>query len=107
MNTMTAPDNGQPKHISSKFARVGLVTAALLCIPAIAMFFTTEVNWGAGDFLVAAILLGGTGLAIEFGASRLATRRGRLLAGLAILAAFVLVWAELAVGIAGSPFAGS
>lgn len=107
MNTMTAPDNGQSKRISSKFARVGLVTAALLCIPAIAMYFTTEVNWEANDFVVAAILLGGTGLAIEFGASRLATRRARLFAGLAILAALVFVWAELAVGIVGSPFAGS
>ncbi|QNA90984.1 hypothetical protein G4G28_06560 [Massilia sp. Dwa41.01b] len=89
------------------YVRVGFATAVILCIPAIAMLFTKEVNWGPGDFLVAAVLLGGTGLGLEFATLRLATGKSRVFAGMAILLAFLLVWAELAVGIVGSPLAGS
>ena len=71
----------------------------LLLLPAIAMQFTGEVNWGAGDFVVAAGLLGLTGLAIK-GAVRLAgspLKRAALIAG--ALGLLLFVWAELAVGI--------
>lgn len=73
--------------------------AALLAIPAIAMQFSAEVNWGPGDFLVAAVLLGFLGMAVE-GAMRMhgsAFMRAAVI-GLAVLA-FLAIWAELAVGI--------
>lgn len=73
--------------------------AALLALPAIAMQFTAEVNWGPEDFAAAAILLGGTGLALEVAARVLATPRKRALAAMVIVAGLLLVWAELAVGI--------
>lgn len=73
--------------------------AALLAIPAIAMQFTPEVNWGPGDFLAAAGLLGLTGLGLEFAARASVSRGGRLLAAGAIVLLLMLVWAELAVGI--------
>ena len=75
------------------------LAALLLAIPAIAQQFTPEVNWGPGDFLIFGIMLAMLGLLLE-GASRIA--RGKteqtLLMGGAVLA-FLLVWAELAVGI--------
>jgi hypothetical protein len=37
--------------------RVALITVGLLMIPAIAMQFSDEMNWGPGDFLVAGALL--------------------------------------------------
>ncbi|HSR38830.1 MAG TPA: hypothetical protein VLL95_07940, partial [Phnomibacter sp.] len=37
----------------------------LLLIPFIAMQFTSEVNWSGFDFLVAGVLLLGTGLLVE------------------------------------------
>lgn len=73
--------------------------AALLALPAIAMRFTAEVNWGLEDFAAAAFLLGGAGLALEASAKMLTSPAKRALAALAIVAGLLLVWAELAVGI--------
>lgn len=75
------------------------LAATLLLLPAIAMAFTREVNWGPEDFLAAAIILGGVGLGLE-GAARLQGRARRAVA-LAVLATGALVWIELAVGIVG------
>ncbi|NBW76351.1 MAG: hypothetical protein EBR34_11195 [Sphingomonadaceae bacterium] len=73
--------------------------AALLLVPAVAMQFTPEVNWGVEDFLAAAVLLGGGGLALEVAARLLADPRKRALAALVILGLLLVLWAELAVGI--------
>lgn len=81
--------------------------AAMLMVPFIAMQFTSEVNWSAGDFLVAAILLTGAGLGIELVLRMVGSRRNRLIICAFILLLLLLVWAELAVGIFGTPFAGS
>ena len=79
---------------------VVLVTAAMLLVaPAIAMQFTSEVSWGPGDFLVFGGLLAAVCLAFE-AVVRLTQRRAFRIAGVfAILAVFLLVWAELAVGV--------
>jgi hypothetical protein len=51
-------------------ARVALVTTAILLVPAAAMVFSEEANWGLGDFLLAAVLLAGTGFLLELAAAR-------------------------------------
>ncbi|MBA4780721.1 MAG: hypothetical protein A2792_11490 [Sphingomonadales bacterium RIFCSPHIGHO2_01_FULL_65_20] len=73
--------------------------AALLVAPAIAMLFTREVNWGAEDFVAFALLIGVGGLAGELAVrfARKPVNRAILIAAIAL--AFLLVWAELAVGI--------
>lgn len=81
--------------------------AILLLIPLIAMQFTDEVNWTLSDFLVAGTLLLGTGLMCEFVLRKASKTVYRIFICLAILIAFLLVWAELAVGIFGTPFGGS
>ncbi len=73
--------------------------ATLLALPAIAMLFTTQVNWGSEDFAAAAFLLVGAGLALEVSAKVLTSPAKRVLAAVAIVAGLLLVWAELAVGI--------
>lgn len=75
------------------------IVAALLAVPAIAMQFTGEVNWGPGDFVVAAGLLGMTGLALELAARARLSRAAKLLAAGGIVLALLVVWAELAVGL--------
>jgi len=75
------------------------VIAGLLLLPAIAMRFTAEVNWGAEDFAFAAILLIGAGLLFELAVWKLTTTRARLVAGGLILLAVLVVWAEAAVGL--------
>jgi hypothetical protein len=81
--------------------------AVLLSIPFIAMQFTHEVNWDAGDFVIMGFLLVGTGLVAELVLRNVKTTGSRILICGALLLVFFLVWAELAVGIFGSPFAGS
>lgn len=81
--------------------------AVLLMVPLVAMQFSSEVNWTTSDFLVAAVLLLGTGFLSEVVLTRVKSLSTRLiLCGLVLFALF-LIWAELAVGIFGTPFAGS
>lgn len=84
-----------------------LTVAILLFIPLLAMQFTDEVNWTLLDFTVAAVLLLGTGLLCEL-VMRTVNKIGYQIAICAvILVALLLIWIELAVGIFGTPFAGS
>ena len=88
---------------------IGIITTVfvLLSIPLVAMQFTAEVDWKSGDFIIMGILLLGTGLLCELVLRKIQKPQHRvLLCGLLMLALF-LVWAELAVGVFGSPFAGS
>ena len=83
------------------------VVAMLLLIPLIAMQFTDEVNWTLFDFVIAAVLLFSTGLAIDFVLRKVKNAKYRIALSLSILLMLLLIWAELAVGIFGTPFAGS
>lgn len=84
-----------------------LTVAILLLIPLIAMQFTDQVNWGLFDFIVGGVLLLGTGLLCELVMRRVKTRGHRIAICMGLLIALLLIWAELAVGIFGTPFAGS
>lgn len=81
--------------------------AVILSIPLIAMQFTTEVNWTASDFLIMGALLFTTAFAVDLVLKKVKTFKSRLILIFGILALLILIWAELAVGIFGSPFAGS
>ena len=82
------------------------VVGVLLLIPLVAMQFTTEVNWSGFDFLVMGVLLIGTGLLCELVLRKVTKTNHRILLCMAVVGVFLLVWAELAVGIFGTPFAG-
>lgn len=82
---------------------LGIMLAAsfLLLLPLFAMQVSDEVVWGPADFAVAWVLLAGAGLTF-----RLATRRAgnvayRAAVGVAVAAALLLVWLNLAVGVIG------
>lgn len=79
----------------------------LLLIPFTAMQFTSQVDWSAFDFLVMGMLLLGTGLVIELVLRKVRKVEHRIILCAAMLIIFFLIWAELAVGIFGTPFAGS
>lgn len=78
---------------------VVLAAAAILLVPALAMQFTDEVNWGPGDFAAAGALLLGTGLAYVTLTRAVIRPRRRIIIGSALALLLLLVWAELAVGI--------
>ena len=90
-------ENNLTKHL----LLVVLGAGALLLIPLIAMQFTTEVVWTLSDFLIAGILLTGTGVAFVFAFHKMENNFYRLGAGIAIISTLLLVWANLAVGIVG------
>jgi len=76
--------------------------ACLLLLPAVAMRFTDEVDWGAEDFIVMGVML-----AAACGSYELATRLSggrsyRAASAVAIAGGFLLVWVNLAVGMIGS-----
>ena len=83
-----------------------LLTPALLLIPFIGMQVSDEVHWTLLDFIVMGALLLILGLAIEFILRRFKSFKKRLVFLLVVGFMFFLIWAELAVGIFGSPFAG-
>jgi hypothetical protein len=96
--------------MTTKNRRLAIMLAGIigiLLLPLLAMQFSREVNWTPFDFLVAGALLLGACLAFEFLARRVATRTHRIMAGIAIAAVLLLVWAELAVGVFGTRWSGS
>lgn len=83
------------------------VATLLLLIPLVAMQFTDEVKWSGFDFFIMGVLLFGTGLSIELVLRKVKTLRYRFALCAAVLIVLFLIWAELAVGVFGTPFAGS
>ena len=81
--------------------RVLLAAGLILLLPLVAMRFSEEVAWDPADFAVAGGLLVGTGLLYEAAARRSGSVAYRAAAGVALAAAFLLVWLNLAVGIIG------
>ncbi|MBI2731586.1 MAG: hypothetical protein HYX40_12705 [Sphingobacteriales bacterium] len=90
-----------------RLAIIMLIATLLLITPLVAMQFTKEVDWKLFDFLVMGVLLYGFGLLIEFSLRKFKNTRTRIILVLGLLLALFLIWAELAVGIFGTPFAGS
>lgn len=80
------------------FAWIALAACALLLIPFVAMRFTPAVNWGVADFAVMGVLLFGAGSTFVLAARRVPPKY-RLAVGALVVAAFLYVWAELAVGV--------
>jgi len=76
--------------------------ALLLLLPLVAMQFTNQVQWAGTDFIVMGTMLWVACSAYEL-AVRLSRNSGyRLAFGIAIVAGFLTVWVNLAVGMIGN-----
>ncbi len=75
---------------------------ALILTPLVAMQFTSEVNWDETDFIVAAIIFGIVGGLIELAVRVSSNWYFRFGAIFAVLAGFMVVWSNLAVGMIGN-----
>lgn len=80
-------------------AGVACLVAAALFIPLVVMQFTAEVNWSAGDFVVAGSLLFAAGMTYVVATRRVRGAGQRAMVASLVLVVLVVVWAELAVGL--------
>ncbi|MDF2932461.1 MAG: hypothetical protein K0R36_1792 [Chryseobacterium sp.] len=81
--------------------------AVLLSIPFIGNIISKEFNWSASDFGIAAFLLFGTAFLIDLIQRIVKNKTYKILISAAIVVLLILTWAELAVGLFGTPFAGN
>ena len=86
--------------------RILPIVGLLLLIPLIAMQLTDEVNWSFFDFVIMGVMLSITGLAIGIIIKKIKYYKYRNIFITIIVMIFLLTWAELGVGLFGTPFAG-
>jgi len=92
---------------NKRFIGILLTVAFLLLIPLTAMQFTNEVDWSLFDFVIMGGLLLGTGILCELVLRNVKSLKSRIILITVLLVVLFLIWAELAVGIFGTPLAGS
>ena len=71
------------------------------------MNLTDEIDWTLSDFIISGLILLVFSLTINFIILRISNRKKRVFYITILFILFMLVWTELALGIFGTPFAGS
>lgn len=93
----------ESKRSASPWRLIGWGAAALLlCIPAVAMQFSSEVDWDLFDFFAMGMMLLVAGLGLELAVRISRSNAHRAGMAIAIFGGFFTVWSNLAVGILGS-----
>ena len=92
---------------NKRLTYIFISTAFMILIPWVAMQFTNDVHWTLSDFIIAGVLLLGTGLVCEFAMRQVKTRKNKIALIIMTIAVLLLIWVELAVGVFGTPIAGS
>lgn len=91
------PQNARSDH---RWRIAAWSAAALpILLPLLIMQITDQVDWGVFDLIAAATLAGILGLAWELTMTATQNRIWRRTAAMTLAVVFLLVWAELAVGI--------
>ena len=90
-----------------RFSILTFAPLALLLIPLIAMHYSDEVHWTLIDFAIMGVLLLVVGMWTQRVVKRVKSFPRRATYIILVILLFLLVWAELAVGIFGSPLAGN
>lgn len=81
---------------------VAIVTILILMVPFAAMQFTSQVDWDLPDFIVIGALIFGTGLSFVLLTRSAPNIVYRIAVALALGTTFLMIWANLAVGLIGS-----
>ena len=96
---MTAiADNGGSRRGNPLRWMVWGFATLLLLLPAIAMQFTDDVDWDARDFTLIGVILFACCATYEMAARYTGSRWYRAGVGIAVVAAFLMIWINLAVG---------
>jgi hypothetical protein len=83
------------------------VPAAILCIPLIGNLTSREFEWSLSDFVIGAALLFATAFIIDMILRKVKSKTSRIIFCCVIVFLLILIWVEMAVGLFGSPIAGS
>ncbi|WP_437738769.1 hypothetical protein [Sorangium sp. So ce1335] len=95
-------DNGGGRRGAGWRIAVWGTAALVLLLPWVAMQFTEEVAWDLADFAIFGAMLVGACGTYELAARVTGNTAYRAAVGVALAAAFLLVWMNLAVGIIGN-----
>lgn len=90
------------KSLTRSVFGVAATTLLLLAIPFTAMQFTNQVNWTASDFIIMGLLIFITGFSYVLLTRFSSNLMYRAAIALAVGSTFLLIWANLAVGLIGS-----
>jgi hypothetical protein len=96
------PQNGARRRRPSWRIAPWAIAALMLLSPLVAMQFTDEVAWDETDFIIMGALLFGACGVYELAARMTGNVACRGAVAVAVVAAFLLIWINLAVGIIGS-----
>ena len=91
---------------NSIIKRSSILTAALLVLAVVVQFASAEFQWSVADFILAAILIFAISTTIQYFIHFRHHATMRIILGIVALL-IALLYVELAVGIFGSPIAGS
>lgn len=105
--TLKSDNSKPPRPLSRDVATVAVATAAILLLALAATQLGAAMSWDLFDFVLMGTLLATTGLMFVLVARHTPNSAHRMLAGVALALVLLLLWAELAVGVFGSPIAGS
>jgi hypothetical protein len=84
-----------------------LLPLLLLLLPLIGMLISDEINWSAVDFIIMGVLILSLSFSIKLFLNTTKKLKYRIIGISLILLVFIMIWAELAVGIFNSPIAGN
>lgn len=93
-------ENGNRRGVVRMMIWMGVI-GAILAIPLVAMQYTDEVAWTTFDFVAAGVMLGTAALTYELTTMNKVSLAYRAAVALAVGTAFLLVWANGAVGVLG------
>ncbi len=96
------PDSGGGMRASRWRIAAWTAAALILLLPLIAMQFTDEVAWDVTDFVIFGALMAGAGVGFELAVRKSGNAAYRTGVGIALAAAFLLIWVNGAVGIIGN-----
>jgi hypothetical protein len=85
----------------NNLVRFALATVGILLIPLLAGW-----DWTTSDFIIMGTLIFGTGVAYEV-ITKILGKKNKVAVAVILVLALLFIWAELAVGLIGTPFAGN
>jgi dipeptide/tripeptide permease len=93
--------------LSSRLKKILISITVILTIPVLGKLFTDDFQWALPDFIIGAILLYGTSFMIDVIMRKVQKKSHKIALNGLILLVLLCIWAELAVGLIGTPFAGN